>query len=431
VPDKQNRAIAALGAATALAWLLLFTQGGGAWQLHQAASLWPAATIFPAAAAAALAFAESRRVRAATVPLGVAALVLAFVASPQFVDAFVRDSFITPGRPPELRLTTIDDRPSKQVSLAFVPMDIRISPSGEYMAALTEDDTEVTTVRVGRADGALAIFQADDAIFVGDDRVLLLQRGAGGSVVRVVSLRDGVKDERAPVALDGFQAARVSVSLSGDRWVALGSGADRSLMTLTGRFDGSTPTERQWAADGGYSNSIVAASDDRVLLLQTRYRPNILARSGFYQWAFLLGPYSTESQLSMVDAQGVRTPVAASELSVTCDGRGGLAETTCAAYDGACTRILGFDSVTATFKPLAIFKGHLFTRHVSADGWIAGWWGGSAVAIHPRSYEAVRVGSGFAAYAIAASGRAIAAASVSGSGSLIQIFTHSEASARR
>src|SRR5205823_11427685 len=99
-----------------------------------------------------------------------------------------------------------------------------------------DDDDESTTVHLGPLRGTLVPYRADDAVFVGEDRVLLLERLPGGSAVRVITLGDPPRDEQPRVALEGIHATRIGVVPAGDRWIALGTIGDSGLVTVTARF---------------------------------------------------------------------------------------------------------------------------------------------------------------------------------------------------
>jgi Zn-dependent protease with chaperone function len=429
--DLPAAAISALCAATALAWLLLMGEGVGGWQLHRGAQTWPSAAILPAALAAAVACAHSRRVRVAAVPLGCVTLAVVFIASPQFVETCVRDPFITAVEPPALRITSIANHPSASVALPFMATEVRISPDGRYVAALSTDfDDELTTVHLGLLGGPLAPYQAQAAVFAGHDRALVLERRPGGAAVRVVALGEPLRDEQPPIALSGVQAGRIAVTPSGDGWIVLGSMDDRVPVTVTGRFGETAPVTAEWAGSHGYA-SIVAGDGNRVLLLNTHYQQNLLARRGLWQWAYLLRPAGVESRFFTVDRQASPVVVATSALPVTCEAGSDLGSTICAAFDGTRTRLFAFDPATSAFRPVGGVTGHLVPRHVSDDGWVSGWLDSTLVAVQPRTNQAVRVESRARVYAMTATDHLVAAAAIAGRGSVLQIYTRPDVSARR
>jgi Zn-dependent protease with chaperone function len=427
--QSPGPAIAALSAAMGIAWLAFFAGGTGAWQLHHAARNWPAAAILSAAVAAALACMPLRRLRAASVPLAAIALSIGFVASPPFVATCVRDPFISAFVPDALHVTTVDDRAARAAELPFIPNDVRISPDGRYMAALAEDfDNETTTVHLGPVGGTLAPYRADDVVFAGADRVLVLERREW-PVVRVIHLGDPLRDEQPPVALPGIEARRIVAAPSGDGWMVFGSMGPRTLVTATAPFGAETATTRQWASQWDYGGTIVAAAADRVLVQRTPYRQHALARYRFWQLAYLLGPAAEGSEFWTIDLNGMPTRVAATALPVTCGSRSELSSATCAAFDGTNTRLFTFDPAAAAFRPLAVLDGRLITRHVSQDGWLTGWLDGGLVAVQPRTHEMVRLRSGARVYAMTATDHLIAAAAISGRGSVIQIYPRADMSA--
>jgi Zn-dependent protease with chaperone function len=429
--QSPGPAVGALCATMVGAWALFFGGGRGAWPLHQAAQSWPAAAALPAAVAAAVVFGPNRRARVAAVPLAAAAIAVVFIASPQFVATCVRDPFISALEPEALHITTLDDRSAKGTPLPFVASDVRISQDGRYMAALAEDfDDETTTVHLGPVGGTLVPYRADDVVFAGHDRALVLERREW-PVVRVIRLGDPLRDEQPPIVLPGMEARRIVAAPSDAGWMVFGSMGDGTLVTVTAPFGGEAPTTRQWASEWRSGATIVAAADDRVLVQRTRYQPNILARHRLWQLAFLLGPAASESELRTIGPAALPGKVAVTVLPATCNSRGELSSAMCAAFDGADTRLFTFDPAVATFKPAAVVKGQLIVRHVSQDGWVTGWLAGSVVAVQPWTNEMVRARSGWRVYAMTATDHLIAAAAVSGRGSVIQIYSRADLSARR
>jgi Zn-dependent protease with chaperone function len=429
--DLPVPAIAALCAATAIAWLLLIGEGTGTWHLHQAAQTWPSAAILPAALAAGLGCAQRRRVRVAAFPLGCTALVVAFVASPQFVDTCVRDPFITAIEPSDLRITSIAHHPASSVALPFLASDMRISPDGRYIAALSTDfDDEVTTVHLGPLGGTLTTYEAEAAVFAAPDRAIVLERRPGGAAVRVIALGEPLRDEQPPITLPGVQGSRIAVTPSGDGWVVLGSVDDRLPVTVSARFGERTPVTAEWAGSRGYAN-VVAGDAQRVLVQKIHYRQNLLARRGLWQWAYLLRPAGVESQFFTIDKLASPVEVASSALPVTCEAGRDLGSTVCAAFDGRRTRLFAFDPAASAFRAIGGVQGHLVPRHVSDDGWVSGWLDSTLVAVQPRTNEAVRVESRARVYAMTATDHFLAAATMTDRGSILEIYTRPDVSARR
>jgi hypothetical protein len=299
------------------------------------------------------------------------------------------------------------------------------------MAALAEDfDNETTTIHLGPVGGALTPYHANDAVFAGDDRVLLLEQGEW-PVVRVLRLGEPVHDEQPPVPLAGIEAQRIVATASGDGWTVFGSIGERTLVTVAARFGANTPNRQEWTSPQGSSGRILAAAADRVLVQRTSYRPNALARHGMWQLAYLLGPAAADSEFWTIDLQGTSNRVAATTLPVTCHSRGDLASAICAAYDGVSTRLFAFDPGGAAFKPAVVIRGQLIARHVSQDGWLTGWVEGGLVAVQPRTNEMIRTRSAARVYAMTATDHLIAAAAIARRGSVIQIYTRADMSARR
>jgi hypothetical protein len=62
---------------------------------------------------------------------------------------------------------------------------------------------------------------------------------------------------------------------------------------------------------------------------------------------------------------------------------------------------------------------------------LTGWVEGGLVAVQPRTNEMIRMGSAARVYAMTATDHLIAAAAIAGRGSVIQIYTRTDISARR
>jgi hypothetical protein len=165
----------------------------------------------------------------------------------------------------------------------------------------------------------------------------------------------------------------------------------------------------------------LSASDERAVVLETRYEQNILARSGWWRWAFLLGPSDSESRLWTVDAGGTRVPIATSHLSVLCE-RGG--DALCTGFDGTRTRLFGISAAIPMLTPLALIDGRFTPRDGSEDGWVSGWSDQQPIAIDVRTHEAVRVDNiGGRVYSVSVTdNRLITAVSSTPAGSVVRLF---------
>ena len=134
-----------------------------------------------------------------------------------------QDAFVAPA--PTIDLRTPATSPLNEFSVDFYPSLLRLSPSGRYVAFTTEDVHEVSTIHAGQAGGSLASFTADDAMFLSESRLLLLERQQRASVLRLVDLAEGHREMwslNVPVLW-----ADLSIDGSSQRWRLLGRNAHR------------------------------------------------------------------------------------------------------------------------------------------------------------------------------------------------------------
>ena len=389
-PSGTRQVIGLIAAGAIVAWLAITLVGVGPIGLHRGARAWPAATVLTLALAGALALERWRAARYASAPVACAGLFALFLGSTTFIDRFAGDPLLAPAGPVTVR--TIAAEPAAEFPLPSDSTDVSLSPGAQYVAALSEDDEEQTTVHAGRIGGALADFAADEALFVDEGRLMLLERQRASAVLRVIDLAAGNRTVWSlPVSLRSWG---LSVDRASRTWRVFGHAENGDLASAAGRIGERTIHEERWKspADGGYGVQALAVSKGALLALETRYLGGLLDRTPFWYWTARqeFGP-RVESRFSTIDDRGYST-FATSRLDVTCRTTASDDEgPTCTAFDGTRTHFFAIDAAQRRVAALASMIGRFFYRRPAGGGWIAGIWDGAPVLIRAATHEAIRV----------------------------------------
>jgi len=375
-----------LAVAAFLAWCGIALSGADAIDLHHAARAWPSAAILTLALAGACAFAKRRAVRCASAPLALAGAVAVFLGSTTFLDRFVNDPFLAPAG--AVTVKTLAGASLADVAVPFDVTELWLSPAGQYLALRSADRDEGTTIHAGRVGGPLSIYSADDAAFVDEGRLLLLERQRTGSTLRAVHLNAKGGDAwslQVPV-----RHGRLSFDRLSRRWCLLGSNADGDIVSAAGRVGDPAVVEKLWKATADDADGVeaISSSTSGVLTLESQSRPSMFGAGPFERWASIVQTdLHTESQIWTIGDHG-RAAVTASRLDLRC-GRlssGGEAAM-CTAFDGTRTRFFEVNSL----KALASVAGHFYLRGDAGGGWVAGWWDGEPVLLRTATRNAIRV----------------------------------------
>ena len=405
-----SKLIGALGILAVLAFGLMLLGGVDAFDLRQSARQWPAAAVFLSALAASLAFARPRPLRYVAAAAGVAAAATISLGTTAFLHLFVSDPLLTAASPMHLR--TLSARPLAEFPVSFSFESFLVSPSGRSVAFVSEDMRGgPSTIHAGRTGGTLQTFEATRVMFVDDDRLLRLDSRRGKTVLSVVSMEAGAPS-RWLKQID-FESEDISIDGSDEEWRLLGfDGAD--IVSVSGKIGGDAVREERWRTPVEDNDNVraVAASRERVLALETRFRSWFLDRSRLWRLALFVRPeFRYESRLWTIDAHG-RSMIAASRLEVRCPGRSFLEQRmVCTAYDGSSTSLFSVDPSQKQLIPLASLPGHLYLENESTSGWLTGYLDWRSVAVRARSGEAIAVedGGGKRAYQLAPSERVLGA----------------------
>lgn len=385
-PSLTSKLVVLLGACAAGGWLLVFLWGGDVIGIHRGTREWPGAAVFTCALAASLFFNRRGAARYAALPVALAGLFASAAGSTTFLDRFGSDPFLA--RAPLLVVKLIDRAPTAEFTIPYDVTDLRLSPSLRFLAVLSEDRDGKATVFAGPWGGPLTEFEADEAVFVDEARLLLFERRGEESVLRLIALDAGnaeVWRRTVPVRF-----ARFSVDEAARRWRLLGwDGETQVVMSASAGFDGSLPRDERWTSPGAFPD-VQALSASRGVLLALEARAGAgLARS-FPRWASAVRPdFRVESTLwSLGEAR--RERLTTSRLALSCDSvRLDDERTICTAYDGTRTHVFSVSPHDQP-KPLTEFPGFLYLESESG-GWVSGWWNGGPVILRPDNRQAFRL----------------------------------------
>jgi len=391
VSKPASRAVAALGICAALSWAAALSLGFNAVRLHQAAGAWPATIVFSVAFAAATAFNGGRRARLEAVSAAVAALLAVAAGSDAFLEAFSRDAFVRTAEP--IRVRPLSARRLGEFTVPFGVTGLRLSPTGRTvgLASVNEDGA---TFHVGPAGGPFAVFDADDAVFMDDDHVLLLERHPStGATLREVAIgaTSSVVFEHHLTDISGadlFFDARTHT------WAVFGHDHDGLFVRVTGTAMNAVTDDQRWALPMPSARpvSVISVSDHDALVVETRDGGDPLAApTRFLLFTWLLGgsPWS-ESHLWTIGPHGV-TSLATTELFLNCiTAHVDEAPAVCAAFDGARTRFFSVDTNTG-LKPVGWLSGRSYLYGPSAPDCVTGWWDNDAVMLRVSRHEALRI----------------------------------------
>jgi Zn-dependent protease with chaperone function len=416
-----SRLVAVLGGAAILAFACVLMSAGDVIRVHQAARQWPSALVLSGSLAAAMAFWPIRAVRYASIPVGLVAIALGVAGSMPFLERFGRDPFLAPADPISLR--SISGDPLAEFTVPFTATDLRVSPTGRYIALLSEREDETTELHVRAPGGLLTRFDASDGVFVDDSRLLLVHERPDGSVLSEVALATPPRqtwEEEVP----GMWAAHLTYGRATKRWRLIGS--SREQIALVEGLVGSGHIEQhRWRrSEDDAAYSAVPARGSGVLIVQTVYEGGLLDRGPLWRWAFLLAPGTRVTSRLRVLADDEADDLVSSRMALTCGGSLADERSVCAAFDGTRTRLFAVDTQSRGIGPLGRLEGRFWVQQDSEQGWIAGWSDGTMVALRLATREGFHVDApdGQAAYQLAV-GESVLGALFHADGTTVRLYS--------
>jgi len=386
-----SKPLAVLGLASLLAWIALLLSGISALHLHQSAHGSPAAIVVPVALAAAMAWSRPSALRRSAPAVFIVAVLVFVMGSRTYLESFSRDRFIAQG--PALALGKIAGPPLTETPISLEASSVRLSPDGRSVALGSDDDDDSPRVfQIGSVGGPFESIDCDDAFFVDDRRVLVVNHLRSALRLRIVRLAPGlpaIQDRR----IDDLRGARVEFRQSTGAWIALGTGARDEVVRLEGNVNGGPLVEHRWSGASeprrGTWVQPVAATRDRVLMRRNRYHAGLFG-SRYYTLMNMLAPSWTESDFWLVGDDGSHF-VGTSGLTVDCrafkvsDDVSG-----CAVFDGSRTTLFSVDLRSGKLDARATLQGRLDSPDSDGRGWITGHLDGQPLALRldqPRAWQ--------------------------------------------
>jgi Zn-dependent protease with chaperone function len=418
--EAGTKLLGVLAASASLAWATVGFSGTAAIDFHRNVREWPAVVVLTLGCAGALAYARPRKARWAALPVALIGIVAGYIGSTGFVDRFVDDSFVAPA--PTIDLRTPATSPLNEFSVDFYPSLLRLSPSGQYVAFTTENAHEVSTIHAGKAGGSLAPFTADDAMFLSESRLLLLERQQRVSVLRLVDLAEGHREEwslNVPVLWPDL-----SIDASSRQWRLLGRDAANDVISAEGTVGATTLHQTHWKSPAdAHHLQLLGMSDGNVIALESRHDYSAMR---FFPLIPFLSPLGrTESRLWRLNDRGAAM-FGASNAEVTCHASSAIGgPATCVAFDGSRTRFFAIDAATQQLAAQASIASRIYVSNIDDSDWLIGWWNQSPAALHPGTRRAVEFGNetGARPYQIAMGTHVMAGIFPQGRTSTVRIYS--------
>ena len=388
-----TRLVAALGALGAAVLFVTLTGGADAIRLHQSARSLPAVVVWPMAFAAALACYPGRRARVGAVAAALVGLVTAAVGTVPFLDRFGRDPLLLPSE--TIKQVHISVGPAAEFTIPFFAADVRLSPGGTHLAALEigqnrrRDEGETRTFHVGRLGNTLMPVVADDAVFVSDDRVLIVDENDEGTTIEERSLNQpevAAWQQHVP----GLFEARLSIKREAGEWRLLGWDAHGRILRARGTIgrDGIEVTRWTSPVDRPIWPTVIVASGNDALLVETRYDDEFDYAS-LWRAFTLLHPGAGVSHLWHM-GQGSHRDLGISRIATDCyPSVIGSERVVCSAYDGTRTRIVSVDPTTGKISAIGSLDGLFAGDDHPPAGWLTGWRDSTPVALRLNTRELV------------------------------------------
>jgi Zn-dependent protease with chaperone function len=375
--------ILALAAIAAVA--LAATGGVDPIRLHQGVQSDPSAVVLLAALAGAASGWRRRAERYAALAALTAAAALFAVGTTTFLHAVGRDPFLITADP--VTRTALTGSPAWEFDAESQIATLRLSPHGALAAVVKEiyEDDAMADIpprvfQVAQPGLPLARYDADDLVFVDDQRALMVARVGNAAELREIDVASKAIVWRQDLPL--VRLPLLSWQAQAERWTILGRTEDGGFVRLTGTLGGHDTQRAAWPAlkDGGRVWFSAQASRGAALLgVETQFEGGLLqpvmamARTPMVYRTSMFGWFQSHSQIwQLHDASGRVT--ARTVLDTTCatgafeDGR-----LVCAAFDGTDSRLVTIDPESASIAPVAALSGRLRLDTPAGNGWVAGW----------------------------------------------------------
>jgi heat shock protein HtpX len=384
---------AVIGVLAALSVALVALEATSAVRLHVSTRSAHSAAVLPLACVGALLFWRPRGWRIASL-LG-AALGLAVIAigSVAFLDAFGRDPLLV--QAPPLGVRVVNSAPIAEVRLDFPVSELRLSPSGRYVAIARageyDEGGSAGAFLLGVPAGPLVEVPANDLVFVDDEQVLVLERRAGGALIRKLrasSPTEPLWEQR----VTGIVAPHLTVDPPAGRWRAFGFDVERRLVRVDGTLGSDGDFVRRVVA-GNRTGALLAmaSSDDTTIAVESRYGPSPIQSIGLWSLAGSVPSIDVDSRIWLA-ASSVEREIGRSVLEVRCaDERRGAPRVICVTFEATRSRVVIVDPVTRRVSGIGVMTGRFFGGAHVSDGWLPGWHDGHSAAVNVETGELVRI----------------------------------------
>jgi Zn-dependent protease with chaperone function len=409
VPPRVWRLVGVVAVVALTSWLFAIVGSGiDPIALHQAAREWSASVVLPLALAGALIWSARKSLRVAAAVAVVASVTAAGAGTQAFLDRFGDDVFLAPATP--LTVRTLN-RPVKEFTVPFGLGDLQLSPSGGSIAAVTRARNNRATVHIGRAGATLTPVEADGALFVDDDRVLVWTIDGSRTDLREVAV---ATPETAGWRLSvmGLSAPVVSLDTRSRRWRL----ASRAGIDVVEAREGVIGTEQissyHWNVPARHGSPFIpiALAGDRALAIEPR--PDLAAPITNPLGALVFVLASGQRWRSTIWALGPdgATDLGTSRLELECHLLPLADRGACHIFDASRTRFFAIDGATRGITAVASLPGRFFMGDEPHGAWITGWHQSAPTAVRLAPVDAIRVAGpdGAPAHALAVSDRAAA-----------------------
>ena len=422
---------AALAVAAASGCTLMLASGTDALALHHGAQEWASTAVLLAGLAGALAFSRSVKVRCAAAALAGAGCGVMFLGSTAFLTRFVDDPFLV--ETAAIAFEPVAATPATEVTVPFTVNRLLLSPDGRYMALAAENREERITIHAGPTGGPFTELDADEAGFVDETRLLLLERRKTSAVLRLIDMDQHNREvwsRQIPL-----WSGRLSFSRRSQRWQVLGWNEAGDLAGVDGRIGVDSVREQAWKTPGTETDEIepLAVSNGTLIAVENRFVGG-LPTGALQLWAaaMMRSTPRSQSELWTIGPQG-RRPLTISRLPFDCRKPSLDEPVICAAFDGTQTGFFAIEPGTGRPAAQGSVGGHFYLHGDADRGWLAGWLGGRLVLINPSARAAIRIPSrqGTIDHIAAVGDTVIGSVSSRLHASTVRVYRHAPTSARR
>ena len=390
VAPRAWKLVGIVAVAAIASWLIpIIGRGIDAVGLHQGAREWPSSVLLPLALAGAMIWSGHKSIRVAASGAIIASIAAAWIGSQGFLDRFGGDMFLKPTS--EVKIRTLD-QPIKEFTVPFSVNELHLSPGGRSIAAVTRRYNGGPIVHIGRTGETLTPIDADGALFIDDDRVLVWRVDGSRTDLREL-LVTAPETAGWQLHVTGLPTPVVSLDRPSRRWRL----ANRAGLNAVEAKEGVVGTDQisayQWNVPQrqGAAFMPIALAGDRALAIEPRADLSSAITNPFGALVFVLASAPHwRSTLWALGPEGA-SDLGTSRLELQChmlplDDRG-----VCHIFDASRTRFFTVDATTRDIAPIASLPGRFFSSEEARGTWITGWYRSSPIAVRLGPADAIRI----------------------------------------